>query len=102
MLIDSIAYTVLIQAYLHEGKTQHAIDVLMEMDEHGVMASTYTYNSLLKASIKDNNLEEACTIFNIMVEGAFYQQPDITTYHAMINACVNNGWTKKASPSCPL
>nr|GEV17580.1 hypothetical protein [Tanacetum cinerariifolium] len=87
---DSIA-NLAILSYHDLGHTQHGFTVLGFCFKLGIVPEVSTYNTLIETFIARDMTHEAETLFKKFIKNQLSCEPDIITYHAMIQGLCKIG-----------
>ncbi|KAL9234307.1 hypothetical protein vseg_009192 [Gypsophila vaccaria] len=68
VLVDSGTFKLLLDAFIHSGQMDSALEIIHRMEGLGVILSPYVYNSVVVALVRKNQLDLAVAMFNKLLE----------------------------------
>lgn len=87
---DIVTYNTLISALSNAGNSAEAFRIFDQLKRAGVRPDKYTYTSLIKACVKDGDVDEL--LYDMRERGV---QADVVTYNTMIKTlCEDRKWSQ--------
>ncbi|KAK9742679.1 hypothetical protein RND81_03G190500 [Saponaria officinalis] len=68
VLVDSRTFKLLVDAFIHSGQMDSALEIIEQIEGLGASLSPYMYNSVVVALIRKNQLSLALAVFNKLLE----------------------------------
>lgn len=89
---DVITYTIMIKGLCNEGLLE-ANELFLQMEEHGCLTNTHTFNVIIRCFCKINEMHKAFEFLHIMAKGDI--SPDADTISIVVNFLAKDEQFKK-------